>query len=398
MVAKQNYENSVDLFKKVANRDRLSNQSDVQIPPLEEFQDCPTPSNETVMMMAELKPSLQENADTKSSHKEDDSEFDREEETHENKESCKDQEKQQREDVSLETITEKEGLEGLLNTEEREGMSSRERPSLNRFSDLLDSIEEENIREDPQGSKDKTDKKERRERREDRESRESRESRKSRESGESGERRESGGDEKELDEEREKELVLLDLENLRIRNGVKLSRDFTMQDSLADMQFEIKRHLIENEEETSVRFMKDSLKLACTGLEMLNNRAGPFLELNGWSQEVCNDMDKYNNAFGKLYRKYWRRSNMSPELEIAMGLAGSIGMYHFKAKFMTSVTATSPSPEARSRPQGNPPSTQNMPQNTQNAQNSRESLPPRRPPIKFPGRDKKNEKEEGSLL
>ena len=72
--------------------------------------------------------------------------------------------------------------------------------------------------------------------------------------------------------------------------------------------------------------------MVCTGIEMLNGRL-KVLELEGWSADVCRDMTKYDPALGKLYRKYWRRSqNASPEMEIAMGLITSLGMFHFKNK------------------------------------------------------------------
>ena len=80
----------------------------------------------------------------------------------------------------------------------------------------------------------------------------------------------------------------------------------------------------------NINMMRDGMRLACSGFEMINTQFG-FLELDGWAAEVCSDMDKYDNALGRIYRKYWRRGTQnSPEMEIALGLVGSIGMYHFK--------------------------------------------------------------------
>ena len=81
-----------------------------------------------------------------------------------------------------------------------------------------------------------------------------------------------------------------------------------------------------------MNMMRDGLRMMCTGIEMLNGRV-KLLDLDGWSAQVCNDLSKYDPALSKLYRKYWRRSySSSPEMEVAMGLIGSLGMYHFKRK------------------------------------------------------------------
>ena len=137
------------------------------------------------------------------------------------------------------------------------------------------------------------------------------------------------------DELYEKQTVLLELEELVKQNNVRLSKRYTINDDLADIQLEVRRHLISIEEANSIKFMKDAIKVGCTGLEMLNSRMGPFLELDGWSNEVCRDIDRYNSAFSKLHKKYCKRSSMSPEMELMIGLVGSVGMHHFKSKFLT---------------------------------------------------------------
>ena len=133
----------------------------------------------------------------------------------------------------------------------------------------------------------------------------------------------------------EKQSVLMELKRLQQHHGIKLSREYTMEDNLADMQFEIRRHLASVDEATSVKFMADGLKLMCTGLELANNKFGPFLELDGWSATVTSpeNMPRYDSALSRLYRKYWgRRSTMSPEMELGFALVSSIMMHHFQKK------------------------------------------------------------------
>lgn len=130
----------------------------------------------------------------------------------------------------------------------------------------------------------------------------------------------------------EKQAALLEIDRLRKQQGVKISRNFTMRDHLSDMQFEIRRHLTTIDEANMVKFMSDGMRLACTGIELANSKLGPFLELDGWAMDVTSDMTRYESALTKLYRKYWRRSSMSPEMELAFALVGSLAMHHFKRK------------------------------------------------------------------
>lgn len=134
------------------------------------------------------------------------------------------------------------------------------------------------------------------------------------------------------DEILEKQSVLLELERLENHNGVRLTKRYTLDDNLADMQFEIRRHLSNIDEANMVKFMGDGLKLMCNGAEMANSRLGPFLELDGWAGSVTRDMGRYDSAFSKLYRKYWKRSSISPEMELAFALIGSMAMHHFQSK------------------------------------------------------------------
>ena len=129
----------------------------------------------------------------------------------------------------------------------------------------------------------------------------------------------------------EKQQALLDLEKLKLA-GTRLSKQWTLDDRLEDMRFEVRRHTMHQEEQNNVATMRDAMRMACTGIEMIATRTGA-LDLKGWSSIVCRDMSRYDAPMGKLYRKYWRRGNMSsPESEILLGIAGSLIMHHVQQK------------------------------------------------------------------
>ena len=130
--------------------------------------------------------------------------------------------------------------------------------------------------------------------------------------------------------EDEKRTLLLDLQRLQAHQGVRLTKEWTMDDRLEDMMLEMRRHTLAMDEHANVNMMRDGMRLLVTGIEMVNNRIG-LLDLEGWSGEVCRDLNKHDANLGRIYRKYWKRSTTtSPELDIALSIAGSMTLHHMK--------------------------------------------------------------------
>ena len=100
---------------------------------------------------------------------------------------------------------------------------------------------------------------------------------------------------------KEKQNVLMDIERLKMQ-GIQFSKQYTVDDPIEDMQYEIRRHMLHMEEMNNMNMMRDGMRMLCTGIEMLNGKF-KLMELNGWSQDVCSDMTKYDTALSKIYRK-----------------------------------------------------------------------------------------------
>ena len=135
-----------------------------------------------------------------------------------------------------------------------------------------------------------------------------------------------------VEEDMEKHSTLLDLEQLR-QSGAKPTRKWSMEDPLDDMVLEARKLKNNMDEAEMVNMMRDFLKLGFTGIEFLNDRV-KLLELEGWSQAVSQDVHKYDAALAKIYRKYWRRSSATPEMELLMGIGTSMFTHHCKNKFV----------------------------------------------------------------
>ena len=218
------------------------------------------------------------------------------------------------------------------------------------------------------------------------------------------------------DEETEKHMILAELEELKEKHGVTLSRKFTTNDKLSDLQFEVKRQILKLEKNKGVRFMKQGLSLGASALVAVNDQLGPILQLDGWAGEFSKELDNFDEPLGALYQKYWSRrgASMSPEMQLGFGIVSSLTMHHFKSKLNTSGGLGSwmgAVGGARARPQQSqraPPS--RPPPAAPTTRQAPEAPPPsavanapsvlrsKRPAIKFPASATKPAPSDGSLL
>jgi hypothetical protein len=127
---------------------------------------------------------------------------------------------------------------------------------------------------------------------------------------------------------REKFKMLQKLEELE-RKGVRLSKKYSMESSLLEMKGEYETHVEEREKKNSIKFQQKLLMTAITGIEFLNNKFDPFdLKLDGWSEQINENVDDYDEIFGELHEKYKSKAKMAPELKLLFQLGGSAIMLH----------------------------------------------------------------------
>ena len=131
----------------------------------------------------------------------------------------------------------------------------------------------------------------------------------------------------------EKQGYLLELMKFK-KQDVEMTRKYTMEDSLEDIQFEFDRIRTHLETVNNVNMIRDGLMFAFQGIEFANKQFGPVLQLNGWSQAAKKDKQKYNHVIERLYKKHWRHGNMSPETEFGWLIGSSMLKHHFKCKLL----------------------------------------------------------------
>jgi hypothetical protein len=99
------------------------------------------------------------------------------------------------------------------------------------------------------------------------------------------------------------------------------------------------------ESQAGIKFARRCLMACVTGIEFLNKKFDPFnIKLEGWSENVMESVDDYDNIFEKLHEKYSSKAEVSPEIELLLMLGGSAFMFHLtnsllKGPMMSNIVA-----------------------------------------------------------
>jgi hypothetical protein len=123
----------------------------------------------------------------------------------------------------------------------------------------------------------------------------------------------------------EKEALLYEIELMEKQGLIKLHRQLTMANSLEEIQYQYDRANMIISTQQTVDWAKTGIKFGSGVLEALLKRFGISV-LDGFSNNLCKDMNKFNKPLTKMYRKYWRRGTSSPEMELAMIVFGALAM------------------------------------------------------------------------
>jgi len=127
---------------------------------------------------------------------------------------------------------------------------------------------------------------------------------------------------------KEKFKYLRKLEALE-KKGVELSKKYNMESSLQEMMGEYETIMEEKTKQNSVKFQGNMLMAFINGIEFLNGKFNPFdVQLDGWSEQINENLGDYDDVFGELYEKYKSKASMAPELKLLFQLGGSAMMVH----------------------------------------------------------------------
>jgi len=130
----------------------------------------------------------------------------------------------------------------------------------------------------------------------------------------------------EIQEEKFKLLCIL--ERLE-KKGIKTHKKFSMSSNYEEMKQEFDRLKNQRDMDQSVKFQRKMLIACVTAIEFLNNKFDPFdVRLDGWSENVHEGINDYDDIFEELHDKYKSKASMAPELRLLLSLGGSAFMFH----------------------------------------------------------------------
>ena len=94
------------------------------------------------------------------------------------------------------------------------------------------------------------------------------------------------------------------LQDLVERYGVKLSRNYTIDDDPDEMEKEYKSNRDKRHKNNQIKFYQRVLLIVIAGVEFLNDKYDPFsFKLKDWSKQVASDMDEHTEVLEELYEK-----------------------------------------------------------------------------------------------
>jgi len=132
---------------------------------------------------------------------------------------------------------------------------------------------------------------------------------------------------------RKMELLCI-LKNIQKKR--ELSKTYTLNSEIIDMEDEVRFHTEQEQKVVSVDFAKDGLLKICQFMEIMNNTFDPFgLQLKGWHGQMNSNIDNYDGVFGELYEKYKNYvGRVEPEYKLMYMIFGSAASFHYSKQFV----------------------------------------------------------------
>jgi hypothetical protein len=128
--------------------------------------------------------------------------------------------------------------------------------------------------------------------------------------------------------QKEKAEYIRLLERLE-HKGIHSHKKFNMNSDYTEVKSEFDRLTRQRECDQSVKFQRKMLIALVTAVEFLNTKFDPFdVKLEGWSENVHENVNDYDDVFEELHEKYQSKSKMAPELKLLFMLGGSGFMFH----------------------------------------------------------------------
>jgi len=139
----------------------------------------------------------------------------------------------------------------------------------------------------------------------------------------------------EREKRRKKRAMLKKLDEWYEKGQIKHNSNFTMESTFEEVEDEYETALEDKRKKDSVKLQGWWFMTAINSLEYANSAFNPFdINLDGWGEQVSEDIDSYEEIFTELYDKY-KGGKLAPELSLVLRLGFSAAMVNFTNKALS---------------------------------------------------------------
>jgi hypothetical protein len=142
----------------------------------------------------------------------------------------------------------------------------------------------------------------------------------------------------ERDRRRKKRMMIKKLEDLYEKGTIKHSSHFNMDSSYEEVEDEYETAMEDKRKKDAIKLQGWWFMTFVNSVEYANSAFNPFdIDLNGWGEQVSEDIDSYEEIFGELHEKY-KGGKLAPELSLLLRLGFSAAVVNFTNKALSTAT------------------------------------------------------------
>lgn len=142
----------------------------------------------------------------------------------------------------------------------------------------------------------------------------------------------------EREKRRKKKHMIKKLEEWYEKGQIKNITHFNNDSDYQEVEDEYETFLEEKRRKDSIKLQGWWFMTAVNSIEYANAAFDPFgINLDGWGEQISEDIDSYDEIFSELYEKY-KGGKMAPELSLLLRLGFSAAVVNFTNKALSTAT------------------------------------------------------------
>lgn len=142
----------------------------------------------------------------------------------------------------------------------------------------------------------------------------------------------------EREQRRKKRIMIKKLEEWYEKGLIKHNSHFTLESDFDEIEDEYETALEDKRKKDSIKLQGWWFMTFINSLEYANTAFNPFdLNLEGWGEQISEDIDSYEEIFSELHDKY-KGGKLAPEISLLLRIGFSGAVLNFSNKALSSAT------------------------------------------------------------